>query len=197
MPVNSYGATKLLAERIFIESNYNKGKCPTIFSAVRYGNVLESTGSMIPIFKDKLSNNITLPLTDKEMTRFLITSHKAVDLIMTAIAKSGGGEVFIPKLKSAKVIDIIDVLASKLKCSAKIETVGIRPGEKIHESLMNDDECRRAYETDRHYIIPSRIEQYQKGLKYPWMETAQPAKTTNYSSNNFLMTKKELEEILE
>jgi FlaA1/EpsC-like NDP-sugar epimerase len=197
MPINSYGATKLLAERIFIESNYSKGKCPTVFSAVRYGNVLESTGSIIPIFKEKLSKNLPVPLTNREMTRFLITSQKAVDLIFAALVKSGGGEIFIPKLKSAKITDIIDTLATKMGCRANIENIGIRPGEKIHEALMNDDECRRAYETDEHFIIPSRIEEYQKGINYPWKEKAKPTKITCYSSNDFLMAKKEIGEILE
>jgi FlaA1/EpsC-like NDP-sugar epimerase len=109
-PVNTYGACKFVSERIFSESNQSKGSLPTVFTAVRYGNVLESTGSVIPFFSEKINNGHKIPLTDKRMTRFIISPEEAVDLIFNAIKYGVGGEVFVPKLPAFKITDLIEIL---------------------------------------------------------------------------------------
>jgi FlaA1/EpsC-like NDP-sugar epimerase len=196
-PINSYGATKMLGERIFIESNYSKGDNRILFLSVRYGNVLESTGSVIPFFAEKIKKNETIPLTDKRMTRFIITPKQAVGLIFFALKNGIGGELFVPKLESLKITDLIDVLQSYYKGQSRVEEVGLRPGEKIHEILLNADECNRAYEFKNHYIVLSQIEKYRgKKVTYPYLAKSKKLESFEYGSNNFLIGKEEIRKIL-
>ncbi len=159
-PVNTYGACKFVAERIFSESNYNKGNQRTIFTTVRYGNVLESTGSVIPFFSKKIQNGETVPLTDPDMTRFIITPGQAVDLILRALEYAIGGEVFVPRLPAFKIPDLIEVLMQKLGKRPPVEVVGIRPGEKLHELMINEAELPRTYSFRGLYVINSCIENF-------------------------------------
>jgi FlaA1/EpsC-like NDP-sugar epimerase len=159
-PVNTYGACKFVGERIFTESNYNKGRAPTIFTCVRYGNVLESTGSVIPFFVSKISDNQKVPVTDERMTRFIISPTQAVELVFNALKFATGGEVFVPRLPAFKILDLIDVLKEKCKRNVETEVIGIRPGEKIHELMINSSEVPRTYELDNLYVITSVIEEY-------------------------------------
>ncbi|MFW6249086.1 MAG: SDR family NAD(P)-dependent oxidoreductase, partial [Bacteroidota bacterium] len=159
-PVNTYGACKFVSERIFTESNFNKGNKKTKFSVVRYGNVLESTGSVIPLFSEKIRNGETIPLTDKRMTRFIISPKEAVELVFDAIKYSIGGEVFIPKLPAFKITDLIEILKEKYKKKNKIEIIGLRPGEKIHELMINFSEVPQTYEFKNRYVITSSIGKY-------------------------------------
>ena len=129
-PINLYGATKLVAEKLFIQANSYTGKRETIVSCVRYGNVVGSRGSVIPVFKEQRKKGV-ITITDERMTRFWITQEQAVKFIIDCIEKMKGGEVFIPKIPSMKITDLIDVIAPE----AKREVVGIRPGEKINEVL--------------------------------------------------------------
>ncbi len=164
-PINTYGACKFVSERIFSESNYSKGDIETVFTSVRYGNVLESTGSVIPFFISKIQTGKKIPLTDPRMTRFIITPKQAVDLVFDAIRHSLGGEIFVPKLPSFKVTDLIKILKDRYNGSAnETEIVGLRPGEKIHELMINQSEIPRTYDFGNLFVISSCINHdYERG----------------------------------
>ena len=152
-PVNVYGMTKAIQEKLIIAANSRTKD--TKFINVRYGNVIGSRGSVIPFFKEKISKRETLPITDPNMTRYLLRITDAVDLILYAIRNGGGGEIFVKKMPAATTIDIAKALAEKLTRNRDypVEIIGIRPGEKIHELLVSEDEMRRAHEFEEHYII--------------------------------------------
>lgn len=146
-PVNLYGATKLVAEKLFIQANsYAGGK--TRFSCVRYGNVVGSRGSVIQLFLQQ-RNNGSVTITDEKMTRFWITLEQGVRFVVSCIERMVGGEVFIPKIPSMRLIDIVDAIAP----GAKKEFIGIRPGEKVHEELITREEAPRTKEFDTYYVI--------------------------------------------
>jgi UDP-N-acetylglucosamine 4,6-dehydratase len=147
-PVNLYGATKLVSEKLFTQGNAYAGKQNTRFSCVRYGNVVGSRGSVIPVF-EKQRDSGTITITDDRMTRFWITLDHGVRFVIDCIDKMQGGEVFVPKIPSMKVVDLADVIAPN--CEKKI--TGIRPGEKLHEVLLSEDEARHSVETKDGFII--------------------------------------------
>jgi len=153
-PFNTYGATKLLMEKLFVTAvNYtNTQKHETKFVAVRYGNVLGSSGSVIPKFIEQINQKKNITITDPTMTRFSITMDEALKLIMRATELGNGSEIFIPKLKSYSVNDVKNALI-KLLGETKENTIGIRPGEKLHEVLINNEEIRYTWEMDDLYII--------------------------------------------
>ena len=149
-PVNLYGATKLVSDKLFISGNAYVGDKDTLFSVVRYGNVSGSRGSVIPFFKSLIDSNETvIPITDSRMTRFWITLDEAVDLVIKAIQEAKGGELYVRKCPSFKVTD----LAKAMKEDCEFEDVGIRPGEKLHEVMVTEEDSRTTYEYDDHYII--------------------------------------------
>ena len=149
-PINLYGATKLASDKLFINSNTLSGPDKTIFSVVRYGNVINSRGSVIPLFKDiNKSKNKIFPLTHPEMTRFFITLEESVKFVVNSFKRMRGGEIFIPKLPSVKIIDIIKALTS----NPKINVIGIRQGEKLHEILGGKEEARNTLEYEKHYLL--------------------------------------------
>lgn len=149
-PINLYGATKLAADKIFMAANNLSGPRGPRFSIVRYGNVVGSRGSVIPFFQKLMANGASsLPITDDRMTRFWITLEQGVQLVLDALGTMQGGELFVPKLPSMKVTDIAEALAPHLPT----HIVGIRPGEKLHESLITEDEARMTYELPAHYIV--------------------------------------------
>ncbi len=195
-PVNTYGACKFIGERIFTESNYNKGSSSTVFLSVRYGNVLDSTGSVIPSFVENIMKNEPISLTDERMTRFLITPNQAVDLIFNSILHSKGGEVFIPKLNSFKVVDLIKVLTEHHKKDVKTKVIGIRPGEKIHEILVNETEARRTHQLDNCYVIKSDIEKHQTGITATYLQGAPAIECSELSSKDFLISPEQLYQAL-
>ncbi|MCK5158585.1 MAG: polysaccharide biosynthesis protein [Candidatus Heimdallarchaeota archaeon] len=199
-PLNSYGACKLLGERIFTEMNYSKGKSKTILSSVRYGNVLASTGSIIPFFKQKIQDGEPIPLTHPEMTRFIVSAEQAVDLVMKACVHSVGGEVIVPVLPAVKIVDLIESIKILLNAESEIINVGIRPGEKIHEILINEYEVPQTYKFEDLYIISSLIEKYQKEIDRPIYQTKgeKMMKTTmkEYSSKENLISQGKLLEYL-
>ena len=141
---------------------FNKGLKKTIFTCVRYGNVLESTGSVIPFFESKIKNKEEIPLTDPRMTRFIIYPEQAVELIFNAIKFGVGGEVFIPKLPAFKIVDLIDILKEKHASKVQIKNIGLRPGEKIHELMLNEAEIPLTYSFNDIFIITSVISTYNK-----------------------------------
>ena len=199
-PLNSYGACKLLGERIFTEMNYSKGKSKTVLSSVRYGNVLASTGSIIPFFKEKIRNGESIPLTHPDMTRFIITAEQAIDLIMKGLILNVGGEVMIPNLPSVKIVDLIDALKKIMDADNEIYEVGIRPGEKIHEILINEYEIPQTYQYEDIYIISSLIEKFQKDIDKPLYQIEgkllDQSDMKEYSSKDHLMTNLKLIEYL-
>jgi UDP-N-acetylglucosamine 4,6-dehydratase len=147
-PINLYGATKLAAEKLFIQSNAYAGGTATRFSCVRYGNVAGSRGSVIPMFVRQRENG-KLTITDERMTRFWISMEQGVRFVIGCIEQMYGGEVFIPKLPSVKVVDLARAIAPQ----AKLEVIGIRPGEKLHEVLIHEDEARLSVALDEMYIV--------------------------------------------
>ncbi len=149
-PVNLYGATKLCSDKIFIQGNAYSGERDIRFSCVRYGNVIGSRGSVVPVFLKQKKEGV-LTVTDRRMTRFWITLEQAVDTVVGALSMMQGGEIFIPKIPSMRVVDLARAIAP----DAEIKEVGIRPGEKLHEILMTEDDSRNAVETDGMYIIRS------------------------------------------
>ena len=149
-PVNLYGATKMVSDKLFIAANAYVGAKNTSFSVVRYGNVSGSRGSVIPFFKGLIDKGETkIPITDERMTRFWITLDEAVDTVIKAIDEAKGGELYIHKCPSFKVTD----LAEAMLPGCEIEDIGIRPGEKLHEAMITSDDSRNAYEYDDYYII--------------------------------------------
>jgi len=151
-PVNLYGATKLVSDKLFVAGNAYAGSKVTRFAVVRYGNVLGSRGSVIPLLR-KLGPNEVFPLTDSRMTRFWITLDHGVRFVMRVVEEMVGGEVFVPKIPSMKLADLVRALAPE----AKIETVGVRPGEKLHEEMISVSDARRTLERDDHYVICPEI----------------------------------------
>ena len=153
-PINLYGATKLCSEKLFVNANQLTGSKKTIFSVVRYGNVIASRGSVIPFFKELIEKNKTLPLTHKDMSRFFITLNDAVLFVLSCLKKMDGGEIYIPKMNSIYIEDLIKIINSK----ARITIVGKRPGEKIHETLFTGQESNLIYEQkDLYLIYPENI----------------------------------------
>ena len=163
-PINLYGASKLAAEKIFVAANNIRGEDPTIFSAVRYGNVVGSRGSVVPFFKKLLADGVdSLPITDEEMTRFWITLPQGVDFVLSNLALMQGGEIFIPRIPSMKITD----LAVALKPGIKTHVIGIRPGEKLHEWMLTSDEALQTVETeDRYVVLPSFAKQWRKDVPH-------------------------------
>lgn len=149
-PINLYGGTKLVSDKLFIAGNAYSGGNGTVFSVVRYGNVAGSRGSVIPFFKELLeSGEKVLPITDYRMTRFWITLDEGVDLVFKALKESRGGETYISKIPSFKITD----LAKAMNPDGYIKEIGIREGEKLDEIMITKDDSRMTYEYDKHYII--------------------------------------------
>ncbi len=147
-PVNLYGATKLAAEKLTVQSNAYAAGSATRYSCVRYGNVVGSRGSVVPLFLKQRAGG-TVTITDERMTRFWLSLEQGVRFVMNCIEQMEGGEVFVPKIPSTKVID----LASAIAPDARLNIIGIRPGEKLHEVLISQDEARNTIELDRMYVI--------------------------------------------
>lgn len=155
-PINLYGASKLAAEKIFIAANNIRGSDPTVFSVVRYGNVVSSRGSVIPFFKKLIANGIKyIPITDLEMTRFWITLPQGVDFVLSNLAIMQGGEIFIPKIPSMKITDLAKAIAPGIQ----LQVIGIRPGEKVHECMLTSDESIQSLELNDRYVILPYLQQ--------------------------------------
>lgn len=154
-PINLYGGTKLVSDKLFIAANAYTGTNNAVFSVVRYGNVAGSRGSIIPIFRDLIMRGYTeLPITDTRMTRFWITLEEGVELVFKALEESKGGETYISKIPSFRVTD----LANAMLPECGIREIGIREGEKLHEVMVTKDDSKMTYEYDKHYIIYPNFE---------------------------------------
>ncbi|MCF7844247.1 MAG: UDP-N-acetylglucosamine 4,6-dehydratase (inverting) [Kiritimatiellales bacterium] len=173
-PSNLYGATKLVSEKIITQGNAYRGGIDTRFACVRYGNVVGSRGSVIPLF-EKQRDTGTITITDERMTRFWITIDQGVDFVINCLDKMEGGEVFIPKIPSMKITELAEAIAPRCKKNL----IGIRPGEKLHEVLLSEDESRHTLETENMYIIQPEISSWRET---PWPTPNLP-EDFKYASN--------------
>lgn len=154
-PVNLYGATKLASDKLFVAANNMVGRDHPRFSVVRYGNVVGSRGSVVPFFRQLLANGCDhIPVTDEHMTRFWITLQQGVDFVLKNFARMQGGEIFVPKIPSVKITDLAEAIAPGMP----IKLVGIRPGEKLHETMCPRDDSHLTFEFDDHYVIQPTIQ---------------------------------------
>jgi UDP-N-acetylglucosamine 4,6-dehydratase len=160
-PVNLYGATKLCSEKIFVQGNAYAAQHQTRLACVRYGNVVGSRGSVVPVFREQLARDGRLTITDDRMTRFWITLPQAVDLVLYALENMDGGEVFIPKIPSMRVADLAEAIAP----GAPRDVIGIRPGEKLHELLITSDEARHTIDAGDVYLVMP---------EHPWWDELGP-----------------------
>ncbi len=161
-PINLYGATKLCSDKLFVSANNIKGAKKSRFSVVRYGNVVGSRGSVIPLFKRLIAEGAKeIPITDERMTRFFITLEQGVDFVIKNLSRMHGGEIFVPKIPSMKMVDLAKALAPHLP----IKYIGIRPGEKLHEVMIPYDDARHCYEFDDFYLLEPSI-MFQMPIDY-------------------------------
>lgn len=196
-PINVMGATKLLAERITTAANLYKGKRRTAFSVVRFGNVLNSRGSILPLIKNQIQKGGPVTLTDPKMTRFIMSIHDAVMLVLKAGMLAKGGEIFILKMPAVKVLDLIEAVIEELAPKygylprdIKIDIIGKRPGEKLFEELMTEEEALNAKELEDMYIIYAE-ELYDKKINWNYTQTL------GYNSKNVEhLTKEEIKDLL-
>ncbi len=186
-PVNVMGMTKSLQERVFLSANVDSGN--TRFVLARYGNVLASRGSVIPLFHQQINNKQNITITDERMTRFLLSLEEAVDVILYAVRHGNKGEMFIPRIPAALMTDVASVLIG----DRKIKTVitGIRPGEKLHEALITEEEAARTVERGPYYVVAPILPEIQvkEVMKGPFLNK-------EYTSANDLMTRDEVAELL-
>ena len=162
-PINLYGATKLSSDKLFIAANNLSGGKQIKFSVVRYGNVFGSRGSVVPLFLNfKKAGTKKYPITDKRMTRFWITLDQAVNFVLDSFQRMQGGEVFVPKIPSVNILDVLKAIDS----SSDYEEVGIRPGEKLHEVMCPSDESHRVLEFEKYYSISPSIQFFSETINY-------------------------------
>lgn len=184
-PINLYGATKLASDKLFVAANNMAGRREARFSVVRYGNVVGSRGSVVPFFKKLLENNTkSLPITDPRMTRFWITLQQGVDFVIKNFYRMHGGEIFIPKIPSVKITDLAQALSKK----TPLDFIGIRPGEKLHELMVAEDDAHLTLEFKDHFVIKPSISFESKSNNFSTNrcgEQSMPAKSEfSYSSKN-------------
>jgi UDP-N-acetylglucosamine 4,6-dehydratase len=191
-PINLYGATKLCAEKLFIAGNSYAAASSTRFAVVRYGNVVGSRGSVIPIFLQKRHEGV-LPLTDERMTRFWLTLDQGIALVLQGLANMSGGEIFVPKIASMKMTELVKAIAP----DCKIKVVGIRPGEKLHEALLTDDEAARALDLGAIYLVKPNFQSWSR--TDPWAgkgKALPPGFNLSSDTNDWWLTAEELREMI-
>lgn len=185
-PINVMGMTKALQERVLIEANRD---CPGVqFNCVRYGNVIASRGSIIPLFVEQVKNNQPITITLPEMTRFLLSLDRAVDTVFEAVRSNGRGQTFVPKVASAKITDVAKVLMGEKELP--ISYTGIRPGEKVHEIMVSEEECFRTIESGDYYVILPVLPELRGEDPF------KPALETEYSSKDLNLSVDRLRELL-
>lgn len=162
-PVNLYGATKLASDKLFVAANNISGAKGPRFSVVRYGNVVGSRGSVVPVFKRLLAEGCQrLPVTHPEMTRFWITLYQGVEFVVKGFERMQGGEIFVPKIPSVRILDLVEAISGK----RDHEVIGIRPGEKLHEIMVPEEVAHQTLEFDDHFVITPAISFFDKSVNY-------------------------------
>ena len=196
-PINLYGATKLASDKLFIAANNYSGNYDIKFSVVRYGNVMGSRGSVIPFFQKKAITGM-LPITDKRMTRFNITLQNGVDFVMQCLDKMWGGELFVPKIPSYKILDVAKAIAP----DCKHEIVGIRPGEKLHEEMITETDALNSVEFEKYFVIlPSTqlwdIDKFKKESNSSLGKMCEYGFSYNSGTNKNFLSVKTLRELIQ
>lgn len=193
-PINLYGGTKLVSDKLFVSANAYAGQKKTCFSVVRYGNVAGSRGSVIPFFKKLMEKGQVVPLTDGRMTRFWLSLDQAVNLVFEAVVSSQGGEIYVAKCPSFKILDLVQSMKQKIK----IKEAGIRPGEKLHEVMITEEDSPRTYEHKNFYIIYPQFEWWNK-RKLHREKGKKVADRFRYASdtNAVWLTKKQIKEMVD
>jgi UDP-N-acetylglucosamine 4,6-dehydratase len=177
-PVNLYGATKLTAEKLVVASNAYAGDMQTRLSCVRYGNVVGSRGSVVPIFIRQRENGDKLTITDERMTRFWLSMEQSVRFVISNIERMHGGEVFVPKIPSTRILDLAEAIAP----DTEIKVIGIRPGEKLHEIMISRDESRSTIELESMFVVEPEGALY---FRYDWSKEGKPVPDGfKYTSDN-------------
>jgi len=189
-PVSLYGATKLVAEKLFVQGNTYTGGCRTMFSVVRYGNVVGSRGSVVPLFLEQRKMG-KITITDERMTRFWITLDQGVRFVIDCIERMKGGEIFVPKIPSMRIVDLAQVIAPE----AEREVIGIRPGEKIHECLITEEEARHTREFDSYFVIEPEHSFWSKDNLNGGRSLSEGFKYTS-DTNTWWLTKEQLKRII-
>ena len=192
-PINAYGMAKALQERLVTTANLYEIGVKTVFVSTRYGNVLGSRGSVVPLFKSLIDAGKPITITDPNMTRFIMTLEESVDLVLKALEEGVGGEVFVRKMPAHTIGDLAEVMLENVK-GAKPEVIGIRPGEKIHECLVSPSEAGRAIEMEDYYVILPQIKIPAVEEKYKDMPRLGDLRYA--SDNTKRLTKDELREVL-
>lgn len=201
-PISAYGAGKFVAEKIF--TNYDRKSVDTVFTAVRFGNIIGSTGSIMPIFLEKIKRGENIPLTDPRMTRFMITKEEATDVIFDALRYGKGGEIFIKQVPSVKIVDLIELLIQASRSKSNVVLIGIRPGERTYEALLSEVEILRAYEFNGSYVVTPGLKHWLNGFdkhETPlYIKEGKPLKnkfTKELISDDVVISKEELEVIFD
>ena len=197
-PINIYGATKLTSDKLFIAANNYKGGHKIKLSVVRYGNVMGSRGSVIPLFMERRNDGV-LPITDERMTRFNITLKEGVDFVLQCLDQMWGGELFVPKIPSYRIIDVAKAIAPE----CKIEIIGVRPGEKLHEEMITETDALNSVEFEKYYVIlPSSTklgwnkDEFIKNYNSGTGKLCKFGYSYNSGTNKDFLTVKELQELI-
>ncbi len=193
-PINAYGMAKALQERLITAANLYENGSKTVFISTRYGNVLGSRGSVVPHFRSLLDKNKPVTITDSQMTRFMMTLQESVQLVLTALEKGVGGEVFVRKMPGHTITDLAEVMMEAYSKNKGMKTVGIRPGEKIHESLLSMSESVRTIEFGDYYIVLPQITIPILEKKYKKYKRLKPFVYTSDTTKR--MTKKQIASVL-
>ena len=196
-PINLYGATKMASDKLFVAANNMVGNAPTRFGVVRYGNIVGSRGSVVPFFKKLIDEGARkLPITDPEMTRFWITLQQGVDFVLKSFERMYGGEIFVPKIPSMRIVDLAESLAPGMPA----EIIGIRPGEKVHEVMCPADDSHLTLQFEDHFVLRPAIKFHNEDLDYMVNALGEKGEPVyrgfeyNSGSNEHFLTVEELRE---
>ncbi len=190
-PINLYGATKLTADKLFVAANNYSFSYGTTFSVVRYGNVMGSRGSVIPYFKEIAEQGNPLPITDMRMTRFLISINQAVNFVIDSFEMMSGGELYVPKIPSIKVIDLAQAVAP----GSKMIEIGMRPGEKLHEEMISEDDSRRTIELENRYVVTPVVAEW--GYKAPEGNKMKEGMAYRSDTNELWMSQQDITDFIQ
>ena len=189
-PINLYGATKLTADKLFIAANNYSYTYGTTFSVVRYGNVMGSRGSVVPFFKQLAEDGKPLPITDLRMTRFWISIDQAVRFVVNSLEMMTGGELYVPRIPSMKIVDLAKAVAP----GAKLQEIGMRPGEKLHEEMISADDSRRTIILDNRFVVTPVIAEW--GYEAPHGKTMQEGQAYRSDTNDLWMSEEDIRNFL-